>query len=112
MLEGDEPVGYSQLDNAEIKDNVAPPVAGSGLHLHRLYVLASHQRRGLGRALFEGAIRMAKVLDRQFMWLCAWDENPDAIDFYSHLGMERFGEHAFTIGDHEYRDFLFFLDLR
>lgn len=69
-------------------------------HLHKIYVMPSEQGRGLGRQLFESAIRHARSESSagpRRMELNVNRSNP-AVNFYEHLGMKRLRQGDFHIG--------------
>ncbi|MEX0990903.1 MAG: GNAT family N-acetyltransferase [Actinomycetota bacterium] len=112
VLDDGEPVAYVATDEDPIRGGCDPGIPGRGLHLHRLYVLGSHQGRGIGRALLDDTVAYASRGDRSFIWLCVWDRNPSAMAFYEHMGLRPFGEHSVDIGRATIRDVILSLDLR
>jgi len=80
--------------------------------LHRLYVLASWQGQGVGRASLDDTVAYARRDGRSFVWLCVWDQNLPAIAFYAHVGLRPFGEHTWEVGGKTLRDVILYLDLR
>jgi GNAT superfamily N-acetyltransferase len=64
--------------------------------LHALYVLESHQRRGVGTGLFEGLVSalVEDGVDSMITWVFV--ENP-AVRFYQHMGGSRSDERTIEI---------------
>lgn len=88
--------GYLKLN---VGDAQSEKVEGLGLEIERIYVEARMHRKGIGKALFEFALKVAKELKADAIWLGVWDENLKAIEFYEGQGFVAFGEHRFTIGN-------------
>lgn len=98
-----EIAGYLKLN---VGDAQTEKVEGLGLEIERIYVDARMHRKGIGKALFEFALKVAKKLEVDTVWLGVWEENLKAIEFYERLGFVPFGEHEFTIGKDIQRDIL------
>ncbi len=99
---GGHPVGYVDLRLEE-----PPPIELDGRRpalLHRLYVDASTQGLGIGRALFDWSVAEAARRDGDVMWLTVWERNPRAIAIYERWGFVDIGSVAFQVGDEEQRD--------
>lgn len=95
-------VGIAQTENIE----------GHTLEIERIYVTARTQGAGIGKALFDFALDIAKQAQAEALWLGVWEANPKAIKFYERQGFIPFGEHEFRIGKDIQRDILMRLDLR
>ena len=59
----------------------------------RIVVVVREQRRGHGRALMEAARAAAQSSGCDRVWLITTDENPDALAFYTSLGMTETQRH-------------------
>lgn len=68
--------------------------SGFGAEIGAIYLLRSHQRLGLGRALMKKMALTLKNLDFQGMALWVLRENTAARGFYQHLGGRLVGEKA------------------
>jgi ribosomal protein S18 acetylase RimI-like enzyme len=77
------------------------------LEIERLYVLAEHQGKGLGKKMMQFAFNRASELNFNQVWLGVWEHNHKAIAFYESLGFQPFGEHDFYLGTDRQRDLLF-----
>ncbi len=65
--------------------------------VQRIYVLKAYQGYGVGRALFDKAMRIAESGGFAWAWLGVWEKNYKAQHFYKHYGFEKFGEHKFIV---------------
>ncbi|MDR7484532.1 MAG: GNAT family N-acetyltransferase [Armatimonadota bacterium] len=83
----------------------AGPARGEALgfsgELYAIYLLASHQRRGLGRALFCAAAGFLHQHGVRSMMLWVLKDNPTR-GFYEHLGGTAYREQPIEIGSKEY----------
>ena len=102
LLDGNV-MGYVKLNvgqsQTEIKDDKA-------LEIERIYVLKEGQGKKVGQLLYETAIRIAKELNADFVWLGVWEENERAIRFYKKNGFEAFDKHIFKLGSDEQTDLM------
>jgi diamine N-acetyltransferase len=96
----DEPVGYARLRN----ENVEPLT--NSIEIARIYAATKLIGKGVGKALMNACIEMAKKLDKQFIWLGVWEKNSRAIRFYEKFGFEKFSEHEFLLGNDAQTDWL------
>jgi diamine N-acetyltransferase len=99
----DEAVGYVRL-----RDNNNPSeIAGlPTLEMARIYVVQKMIGKGIGKALMERSIAIARKREKQFVWLGVWEKNYSAIDFYRTWGFKKFGAHTFILGDDVQTDWL------
>ncbi|MGA8055197.1 MAG: GNAT family N-acetyltransferase [Burkholderiales bacterium] len=82
-----EPVGF-----ALYFQNVSTFLGRRGLYLEDLFVLPSHRRRGIGKALLAECARIAHERScGRFEWM-ALDWNTPAIEFYKSLGASEMAE--------------------
>ena len=91
--QADEPVGYLSIQ----------PEGEHIFHLQKIYVLPAFQGKGLGKLLFEQAIRAIKELHPSpcQMRLNVNRQNK-ALTFYLKMGMTKVDEGDFPIGDGYY----------
>lgn len=61
---------------------------GNGFEVERIYLTNEATGRGVGRALMEFAIEMARQQNKDYVWLKAMDSSQNAIRFYESLGFE------------------------
>ena len=92
---GSEPVGYVKL-----RESKGPPELKSAdsLEIARLYVVKSMVRQGIGQALMQQSIDVARSRQKQVVWLAVWEKNERAIKFYTQWGFETFSKQVFVLG--------------
>jgi len=92
---GVEPVGYVRL-----RESASPEQLGNvpAIEIARIYAVQSIIGKGVGSALMEKSLEIAKQKKKELVWLGVWEHNYRAIDFYTRLGFEKFGEHPFVLG--------------
>ncbi|MBF8963496.1 GNAT family N-acetyltransferase [Pontibacter sp. FD36] len=104
----DKIVGYLKLNTGqaqtELKDDRA-------LEIERIYALKEYLGKGVGEALYEHAIQIARQMNADYVWLGVWEENPRAINFYKKNGFVEFDKHVFKLGDDEQTDIMMKLQL-
>ncbi len=92
---GDAVAGYASLRESE------PPPGLQGESTLEIGQLYSEQRmigKGVGTALMQACLDIAREKGRQWIWLGVWSENHRAKAFYAKWGFEPFGEHIFILG--------------
>ena len=99
----DQPVGYARL-----RENNNPPLLGStnAIEIARIYAVTGAIGKGIGRALMQKCLEIAKAANREFAWLGVWEGNQRAIDFYIKWGFEKFADHDFVLGNDIQKDWL------
>jgi ribosomal protein S18 acetylase RimI-like enzyme len=100
--------GYAKIIfNQPHKDIAVTPVA----KLERIYTLASVHGRGVGQALWDHQLDLARQHGQKGIWLYTWTENHRAIAFYRRNGMVVAGRHDFEISaTHSNPNHLMWLD--
>jgi len=92
----DEVAGFSKgVFNSENKDIKATNV----MLMSRLYLLEEYYGFGLGKALFDFNVSLAKQYKQAGIWLVVWTENARAIDFYKKRGFKKVGDYDFKISE-------------
>lgn len=98
-----EPVGYVRLrTDAGLKELGNVPAA----EIARIYAVKQAIGKGIGAALMERSVSLAKDNNAQLVWLGVWEHNYRAIEFYTRWGFEKFGEHDFVVGNDVQTDWL------
>ena len=70
---------------------------GREVELEHLWVLPEHIGAGIGRALFDHAVRRAAALDVTTLSI---EADPNAEGFYLQMGARRVGENVYEIEGH------------
>jgi ribosomal protein S18 acetylase RimI-like enzyme len=102
-IDGQAIVGFLKLRQDQIPKSVP---AVTALEVQQLYVSPDQQRRGIGRQLMDRAVRIAREVAVQGLWLSVWEEADWAIRFYQRYGYSTVGTSDFWLGDSHYNDFL------
>jgi diamine N-acetyltransferase len=98
-----EPVGYARLRKAP---NPAALGDMPAIEIARIYAVQHKIGKGVGSALMQRCIDVAKETGNRVIWLGVWEKNQKAIDFYTRWGFEKFGDHTFLLGNDEQTDWL------
>jgi ribosomal protein S18 acetylase RimI-like enzyme len=101
--EGDEVVGYARIRETP---NPVAMENGPAIEIARIYAVQKNIGKGVGRALMQRCIEIAREKKRTLIWLGVWEKNYKAIAFYTKWGFERFGEHVFMLGNDAQTDWL------
>ena len=106
---GGSAVGYLKVNEGtaqtELKDD-------KGLEIERIYVLAAFQGKKIGQMLYERAVEIAIRNKYDYIWLGVWEENQNAINFYTKNGFVEFDQHVFVLGDEAQTDIMMKLALK
>jgi len=90
-----EPVGYALVRRGPAEPCVQGP---DPIELVRIYVLQNAVGKGIGPALMEACIGVAKAQGARTLWLGVWERNPRALAFYARSGFVDVGFHHFQVG--------------
>lgn len=104
----EELAGYLKVN---INDAQTEVVEGSNIEIERIYILKKFQKHGLGKKLYDQAIKIARDLECENIWLGVWGKNKNAIQFYKKLGFYKIDEHTFYMGDEKQIDFIMLKEL-
>jgi len=100
---GNEVAGYVRLretSNPLIMDN------GPAVEIARIYAVQQSIGKGIGSALMQQCLDIARKKNARIIWLGVWEKNQKAIAFYTKWGFEKFGEHLFMLGNDPQTDWL------
>lgn len=102
-LDRERPVGYARMRE---KNN--PPSLGTAnaIEIARIYAATNEIGKGIGKALMQKCVEIAKAGKREVVWLGVWEKNQRAIDFYIKWGFEKFADHDFILGNDVQKDWL------
>jgi ribosomal protein S18 acetylase RimI-like enzyme len=103
-----ELAGYLKLNFNEAQSDIRD---SQSMEIERIYLLNAFQGLGLGTALFEYSLSIAKNRPFKYLWLGVWEKNSKAINFYESKGFYKFAKHPFKLGDDLQSDYLMRLDL-
>lgn len=98
-----EIAGYVKLRDEKIPSSLYNT---NVLEVARIYAVAKKIGKGVGAALMQSAINIAKEKKKELLWLGVWEKNQRAIDFYTKWGFEKFDETDFLLGNDMQRDWL------
>lgn len=74
------------------------------VELAKLYVYENYHGTGLARLLLERGIESAERAGFDAIWLCVWEHNPRAQEFYKKNGFEAVGDIVIPMNDVPFRD--------
>lgn len=74
------------------------------VEISRFYSRKSFIGKGIGKALMLASIEKAKEWQCRVIWLCVWQQNHRAIEFYQKFGFRKFAETDFLLGNDLQRD--------
>jgi diamine N-acetyltransferase len=91
-----------------LRENSSPPELGgaSGIEIARIYAGRGMIGKGIGKALMDRCLQIAREKGYAWIWLGVWEHNQRAITFYTKWGFEKFGEHVFMLGHDEQTDWM------
>jgi diamine N-acetyltransferase len=99
----DEPVGYARIRTSEKPDGLE---GTSPIEIERLYVDKKYIGQRVGYLLMNTCLHYARDHGHDLLWLGVWEHNERAIAFYEKWGFEKFGDHAFMLGQDAQTDLL------
>lgn len=102
-LVDDHVAGYLKINTEEAQTEKNGDEA---LEIERIYVKKEYQKHGVGKLLMNRALELAKMTNKQYVWLGVWEKNDNAIAFYEKSGFVKAGKHVFMMGDDEQTDFI------
>lgn len=100
----EELAGYLKVNT---DDAQSEKMDNESLEIERIYVRTRFQKQGIGKYLMNKAIEIATEMNKKVIWLGVWENNQNAIAFYSKNGFVKTGVHSFYMGDEEQVDYIF-----
>jgi ribosomal protein S18 acetylase RimI-like enzyme len=98
----EEAAGYAKL-----RDGKKPlEIKGAAIEIARLYATKDFIGKGIGKLLMQACIDEAKKKEKETIWLCVWENNKRAIDFYTGWGFQKFSECEFVVGNDVQHDWM------
>ena len=92
-------------------DPEEPVTAERPVELCRLYSTTEFIGKGVGQALMDECLKLARERNCDVMWLGVWEFNPRAQRFYEKQGFRIVGEHVFQLGSDPQTDHLMQIEL-
>lgn len=106
----DEVAGFARVrQSTEVNDQFP---GKKTLELQRIYALQKFIGKGIGKALMNYCLELARKQDADMVWLGVWEHNHRAQQFYKKLGFEQFSSHVFMLGKDAQTDILMKLNIR
>jgi ribosomal protein S18 acetylase RimI-like enzyme len=102
-FDDEKPVGYVKMREGDKQPELDDKRA---IEIARIYAVTDSIGKGVGSALMQKCIDVAKERNKEVIWLGVWEKNQKAIDFYTRRGFEKFGTHVFNLGDDPQTDWL------
>ncbi len=100
--------GYAKLRDARVPLSIG---TDNALEIARLYAMKERIGKGVGAALMQKSIEIARGMKKDYLWLGVWENNHKAIEFYRKWGFEKFDDTEFLLGDDLQNDWLMRLKL-
>jgi ribosomal protein S18 acetylase RimI-like enzyme len=86
--EDDQIVGYVEFGHVDL---AIKEIRKGDQEFSRLYILASYQRRGIGKGLMDAALEHPRLRNANNIYLGVWEENEVAQRLYKKYGFEATG---------------------
>ena len=97
-------IGYLKLNFNDAQTEVVN--LGESFEIERIYILSNFQRKGFGKDVLSKVISLGKNKGFSYLWLGVWEQNENAIAFYTKKGFEIFDMHDFQLGNDPQTDLL------
>ncbi len=102
-VDKDVVIGYIKLNFNEAQ---AEFQEADGVEIARIYVSQQHQGKQVGLTFINFVVDLARQRKLKYIWLGAWERNPNALRFYKRHGFVEFGSHYFMVGNDRQTDIL------
>lgn len=89
-------VGYLKLNFGKAQSKIYKE---DSVEIERIYVLDAFQHQGFGQQLLDKALEFTKQLDKDSLWLAAWEKNEDALAFYRKNQFNHIRTITFVLGE-------------
>jgi ribosomal protein S18 acetylase RimI-like enzyme len=106
--QGGAPVGYALLTPPDLP---IPDLGPEDCELRRIYILSRHHGGGIGHRLMRMLTEHARAMGKTRLFVGVHSENDGAIAFYGRSGFTDAGRRIFRVGDTEYDDLIFAMDI-
>jgi GNAT superfamily N-acetyltransferase len=98
-----KPAGYAKLQAGQVPDCIT---AKPAIELVRLYALKQWWGHGVGAALMQQCLEVARQQGYVTIWLSSWKLNDRANAFYRKWKFKAVGEQPFVVGSDIQEDFV------
>lgn len=105
---GDAIAGFVKIRRGAAPETVP---AADAIEVQQLYVDAAWQRMGVGRALMDWAVAVAREEGGAGLWLSVWQDADWATAFYEGYGFRCVGTAEFRLGQTCFDDYVMWLSL-
>lgn len=92
--ENDKITGYLKLNTTTAQTEFQEP---EGLEIERIYIDTPYLNKGYGSKFIKFTVSKARELEKNYIWLGVWEENPEAIRFYKKHKFEIVGTHDYDM---------------
>lgn len=99
---GDTLAGYIKLKDSTHASLGTDPA----LEVARFYAHKNFHGKGVGKAMMQACVTHAQSLERQWLWLVVWKQNPRGIQFYQSAGFSICAEAIFVLGEDVQHDWV------
>ena|SRR5436190_4919689 len=93
---------------ARMRESKTPFALGdiNAIEIARIYARTNVIGKGIGSALMQKCIEVAKENKKEIIWLGVWPKNQLALNFYIKWGFEKFAVQNFVLGNDVQQDWL------
>jgi ribosomal protein S18 acetylase RimI-like enzyme len=99
---GDTLAGYVKLKDSTHASLGSDPA----LEVARFYARKNFHGKGVGKAMMQACVAHGQSLERQWLWLVVWKQNPRGIQFYQSAGFSICAEAIFVLGEDVQHDWV------
>lgn len=89
-------IGYLKLNFGKAQSKIYKE---DSVEIERIYVLEAFQHQGFGQQLLDKAFEVAKQLNKDSLWLAAWEKNEGALAFYRENQFNHIRTITFVLGE-------------
>ncbi len=101
-------IGYLKLNTGDTQTEFQQQ---NGLEVERIYIDIPYLSQGFGKKAIDFSISEARKLEKNYIWLGVWEENPNAIRFYKKCGFKITGTHQYDMIAEIQTDYIMQYDL-
>jgi ribosomal protein S18 acetylase RimI-like enzyme len=90
-------VGYAKAGRVDLP--LSSPASKGAQEIHRLYIDAPHQGKGLGKTLMIALLALPHLATAPELYVGVWQENLRAQQLYTQYGFRAVGKYLYAVGD-------------